>query len=114
MTKERLDGLYLLLLGAAVCILLGGVLASIAPAKMSDFNAVFYGARCVIHHSNPYQSDQVLREFKADGGQFPSNPAISRPYQRAILSSINLPTSLFLIAPFAYLSSGTAHVLWMI
>jgi hypothetical protein len=114
MTKERLDGMYLLVLGAAVCILLGGVLASIAPAKMSDFNAVFYGARCVIHHSDPYQSNQVLREFKADGGQFPSDPAISRPYQRAILSSINLPTSLLLIAPLAYLSSGTAHLLWMI
>ena len=114
MTKERLDGLYLLLLGAAVCILLGGVLASIAPAKMSDFNAIFYGARCIIHHADPYQSNEVLREFQADGGQFPSDPAIAHPYQRAILSSINLPTSLLLIAPLACLPSSAAHMLWLI
>src|SRR5512141_1165676 len=109
MTKERLDGLYLLLLGAAVCILLGGALASIAPAKMSDFNSIFYGARCIIHHADPYQSNEVLREFQADGAQFPSDPAIARPYQRAILSSINLPTSLLLIAPLACLPSIVAH-----
>lgn len=113
-TKERLDGLYLLFLGAAVCILLGSVLSAIAPAKMSDFNAVFYGSRCLIHHSDPYQSDNVLREFRMDGGRFPSDPAIARPYQRAILSSINLPTSLMLVAPFAWLPSGPAHLLWMI
>ena len=114
MTKERLDGLYFLLLGAAVCILLGGVLASIAPAKMSDFNAIFYGARCVIHHTDPYQSSEVLREFQADGAQFPADPAIARPYQRAILSSINLPTSLLLIAPLACLPSAVAHALWLV
>lgn len=114
MTKERLDGLYLLLLGAAVCILLGGVLASIAPAKMSDFNAIFYGARCAIHHADPYQSSEVLREFLADGAQFPSDPAIARPYKRAILASINLPTSFLLIAPLAGLPSSVAHVLWLI
>ena len=114
MTKERLDGLYLLLVGAAACILLGGVLASIAPAKMSDFNAIFYGARCIIHHADPYQSSEVLREFQVDGAQFPSDPAISRPYQRAILTSINLPTSFLLIAPLACLPSSVAHVVWLI
>jgi hypothetical protein len=113
MTRERLDGLYLLLLGGIVFLLLGLMLENIAPAPMSDFKAIYYGARAVIHHDNPYQDGVILREFLADGAQFPADPIISRSVQRAILVCINLPTSLFLVAPFAYLAYGTAHVLWM-
>jgi hypothetical protein len=114
MTKERLDGLYLLLLGVAMCILLGGVLEGAASAPMSDFKAIYYGARCVIDHRDPYQSSEILREFLADGGQFPADPSVARPYRTAILTCINLPTSLFLVVPLAYLSWGLSHVLWMI
>jgi hypothetical protein len=113
MTKERLDGLYLLLLGALVFLLLGGVLENVAASPMSDFKAIYYGARCVIHHSDPYQDGTILREFQADGGQFPADPNISRSVQRAILVCINLPSSLFLVAPFAYLAYPLSHLLWM-
>jgi hypothetical protein len=114
MTKAQLDGLYLLLLGSVVFILLGGVLENVAPAPMSDFKAVYYGARCLIQHTDPYKNGEILRVYQADGGQFPSDPIISRSVRRAILVCINLPTSLFLIAPFAFLPWGLAHVLWMI
>ena len=77
MTKQRLDGLYLLLLGTAVGMLLGGVLLSIAPAKMSDFKAIYYGACCLIHHSDPYQSSQILREFEANGEK------LDQPYSKS-------------------------------
>ena len=113
MTKERLDGLYLLLLGGLVFLLLGGVLENVAASPMSDFKAIYYGARCVIHHSDPYQNGTILREFQADGGQFPADPIISRSVQRAILVCINLPSSLFLVAPFAYLAYPLSHLLWM-
>lgn len=114
MSKERLDGLYLLLLGSIAFLLLGIVLENIVLSPMSDFKAIYYGARCVIHHNNPYKNGEILREFQADGGQFPADPIISRSVQRAILVCINLPTSLFLVAPFAYLAYGTSHVLWMV
>ena len=84
------------------------------PAPMSDFKAIYYGARCIIHHSNPYQNGEILREFQADGGQFPSDPGISLSVQQAVLVCINLPTSLFLVAPFALLAYGPSHALWMI
>jgi hypothetical protein len=113
MTKERLDGIYLLLLGSLVFLLLGGVLENNAPAPMSDFKAIYYGARCIIHDSDPYQNGEILREFRADGGKFPLDPSVSQPVKRAILVCINLPTSLFLVAPFAYLPYGPSHVLWM-
>jgi len=113
MKKERVDGLYLLILGSVVFLLLGGVLENVAPAPMSDFNAIYYGARCVIHGTNPYQDGAILNEFHANGGRFPADPTISRSVQRAILVCINLPTSLFLMVPFAALGYQASHLLWM-
>ena len=113
MKRERVDGLYLLILGSLVFLLLGGVLENVAPAPMSDFNAIYYGARCVTHGANPYRGGAILNEFQADGGRFPADPTISRSVQRAILVCINLPTSLFLMAPFAVLGYHASHLLWM-
>ena len=110
MTKARLDGLYMLLLGSVVFILLGGVLEKVAPAPMSDFKAVYYGARCIIQHTDPYRNGEILRVYQADGGQFPSDPIISRSVRRAILVCINLPTSLFLVAPFREFCRGDWHM----
>jgi hypothetical protein len=114
MTKARLDGLYLLVLGGLIFLLLGAILERANPAPMSDFKAVFYAARCVLDHTNPYKDGEILRMYQADGGQFPSDPVLARSAQRAIVVCINLPTALFLIAPFAILSWGVAHLLWMI
>ena len=114
MAKARLDGLYLLLLGGMILLMLGAILERASPAPMSDFKAVYYGARCVLQHSNPYQDGEILRMYEADGGRFPSDPTSSRSARRAILVCINLPTALFLVAPFAILSWGPAHVFWMV
>jgi len=114
LTRERLDGLYLMLLGGVVFLLLGVVLENIVPGPMSDFKAIYYAARCVIHHSDPYQDGEILKEYRADGGQFPADPNIARSVERAVLVCINLPTSLFLVAPFALLPWGPAHALWMV
>jgi hypothetical protein len=113
MTKARLDGLYLLLLGATVFVLLGTTLEHSAPAPMSDFKAVYYGARLLIQHTDPYKYGEILRAYQADGGTFPSDPDISRSVRRSILVCINLPVTLFLVSPFAMLPLVPAHMLWM-
>ena len=56
MTKARLDALYLLLLGSAVFLLLGAALEYSSPVSMADFKAVYYGARCMIQHVDPYRA----------------------------------------------------------
>jgi hypothetical protein len=81
---------------------------------LADFKAVYYGARCLLQHSDPYKPDEFLRVYLAEGGGFPSDPTVSRLFNRAVPVCINLPTSLFLIAPLAILAWGPAHVLWMI
>jgi len=113
MTKARLDGLYLLLLGGMIFLLLGGILERTNPAPMSDFKAVYYGARCILQHHNPYQDGEILRMYEGDGGTFPSDPTIARSARRAVLVCINLPTALFLVAPLAMLAWGPAHLVWM-
>jgi riboflavin transporter FmnP len=114
LTRERLDGLYLMMLGGVMFLLLGVVLENTVPGPMSDFKAIYYAARCVIHHSDPYKDGEILKEYRADGGEFPADPNIAQSVRRAVLTCINLPTSLFLVAPFALLPWGPAHALWMI
>jgi hypothetical protein len=113
MNGERRDGLVFLLLGCMVFLLLGVALENAVPGPMSDFKAVYYGARCVIHHNDPYKNGEILRLYQAEGGQFPSDPIISRSVRRAVLVCINLPTALFLTLPFAVLPWGLAHALWI-
>jgi hypothetical protein len=114
MTKARLDGLYLLVLGGLIFLMLGAILERANPAPMSDFKAVYYGARSVLDHSDPYKDGEILSRYLADGGKFPSDPILAHSARRAIVVCINLPTALFLVAPLALLSWGAAHVLWMI
>ncbi|MGD0831245.1 MAG: glycosyltransferase family 87 protein [Terracidiphilus sp.] len=80
---------------------------------MADFKAVYYGTRCLFQHSDPYRPADFLREYRAEGGLIPTEPAMVQLFLRAVPVCINLPTSLFLLAPLAILAWGPAHLLWM-
>jgi hypothetical protein len=112
--KARRDGLYLLLLGNAIFLLLGLALEFHSPFGMEDFKAVYYGARSLIQHHDPYQESELRAVYRADGGTFPSNSTNSRSVHDAISICINLPTTLFLVAPLAILPWGAAAALWMV
>ncbi len=113
MTKARLDGMYLLLLGSVVFLLLGTAAINVSPLSMLDFKGVYYGARCLIQHSDSYKESEILRVYHADGGGFPSDPLISSAYHGAITGSVYPPTTLLFLAPFALLAYGPAHLLWI-
>lgn len=113
MTRTRRIGLFWLLFSSIFFIAWGTALERTSPGGMIDFKAVYYGARCLMQHSDPYIEGEFLRVYRAEGGQFPSDPAISHLFSRAVLVCINMPTSLFLMVPFAILPWGLAHVLWM-
>lgn len=114
LTRARWIGPLLLLLSSGISILWGSALERNSPDAMWNFKAVYYGARCLIQHSDPYKEGEFLRVYQADGGKLPLEPDTSRLFQRSVLVCINLPTALFLTAPFAILEWGLAHVLWMI
>jgi hypothetical protein len=114
MTSTRRIALFFILLSSGISILWGFTLAHNSPGGMADFKAVYYGARCLIHHSDPYKESDFLGVFKSEGGEFPSDPTMSRLFRRAVPVCINLPTSLFIVAPLSWLTWGPAHLVWMV
>lgn len=104
---------FLILLSGGISILAGIGLESTSEAGLGNFRAVYYGARCLITHNDPYQSTDFLRVYRAEGGEFPTNPVKSRLFLRAVPVCVNLPTTLVFVTPFAVLPWGPAHLLWL-
>lgn len=112
MTKTRLDGLWLLLLGGCVVpMMLSLMVASPSPAVMQDFRVVYFPARCLIQHCDPYNESEVLHNYRAEGPERPTESATDR---LIVTRYIYPPTAFFLTVPFAMLPWGHAHLLWML
>ena len=111
MTKARLDGLYLVLLGSALFVSMGSVVGHTGSGMMEDFKLVYYQARCLLQHGDPYKPSETLRVYRAEGGKLPQSSG--GPPQDLTLA-VYPPTTLIFIAPFAMLPWAPAHVLWMI
>ena len=114
MTKIRRMSVFLVLLSSVISIATGVALDSNSPAGMANFRAVYYGARCLLQHEDPYQESEFLSVYRQQGGEFPSDPGKRRLFLRAVPVCVNLPTTLVLITPFALLTWGAAHVIWLI
>jgi hypothetical protein len=110
MTRARRDGLYFLLLGSLAFILLGAALIKGAQAPMLDFRALYYPARCLMQHCDPYNESEVLRVYQAEGAYSHLDTA----KQRLMVTRYGyLPTAFSFTVPFAMLPWGLAHVLWI-
>ena len=112
LTSTQRSAVLCLLFSSGIFILWGSFLTS-GPYGMFDFKGVYYGARCLIDHSDPYQPNEFLSEYLAQGGKLPSNAFDLQSYRSGLFRCINLPSSLFLVAPLAMLPWGLASVLWM-
>jgi uncharacterized membrane protein (UPF0136 family) len=109
MTRARLDGLYLLLLGGAVFSLLSVVLQNAAPMPVTDFRALYYPSRCLLQHHDPYMQSEVLRIYRAEGGDRSSDTAETR---QVATQDPYPPTAFTFTVPFAMLPWGPAKMLW--
>lgn len=116
MAIRNLKRMTVLLLCMGISVLLCSVMRRSIPSgiKMSDFGAVYYGARCAVMHEDPYDPGVVLREFTKEGGTFPSNPVVAKVFRIAITICVNLPTALFLAVPFALLPWQLVQFVWII
>jgi len=110
MTRARLDGLYFLLIGSLTFLLLGGVLENASTSPLGDFKGLYYPARCLIQHHDPYMKSEVLRIFQAEGGSHPLDSAETR---QVATQNPYPPTVFTLTLPLAMLPWGPAHLLWM-
>lgn len=107
----------------AVCCLLcvcscfslawGIAVARAARGVILDFKIVYYGARCLVQHCDPYNESELLRVYLAEGGE--SAPIAAEGYrsQMIVASQMYLPTAAVLIAPFGLLPWPVAYVCWI-
>ena len=108
MTRARRDGLCLVLLGSVAFLLLGIVLEQAAAAPMVDFKVVYYPARCLIQHRDPYMESEVRRIYAAEGETAQLDSAKTG---QIITRNMYPPSGLFLMVPFALLPWAGAHFL---
>jgi hypothetical protein len=106
----RRDGLVLLLLGGMIFVFLGLALEHASREPMVDFRVVYYPARALIQHSDPYDQAKVLSLYRAEGGD---NPADSEKVRQIVTRYIYLPSAFCFTVPFALLPWGPAHILWL-
>jgi hypothetical protein len=113
MPNVRLKSVLLILLCSAFSILTGRWLDQSSGAGASSYRAVYYGARCLLHHADPYNPDEFSRIYMAESGALPRDPARRPLFLRAVMVCVNLPTTLFLLIPLALVPWGLSHILWL-
>ncbi len=112
-TSAQRKALLCLFLSGAIFITWGSIIALTSYSGMGAFKAVFYGARCLIEHSDPYNPAVLQHAYEADGGRYSPDPAAAFLFRRAMLVCVNLPTSMLLVAPLALLPLKMASLFWM-
>jgi hypothetical protein len=109
MTKTRRIALAWILLASGISIC-WGFSAGQNGNGWVDFRAVYYGTRCLLEHHNPYKQSELEGVYRAEGGERPSETVVAH---QAVVLYVNVPTSFIVVAPFALLPWGPAHLLWL-
>jgi hypothetical protein len=111
MIKARTDGLYLMFLGTAVFLLMGFALENAAPVSTADFRLMYYSARCLLEHHDPYNPGELEHVYQAEGGTSPHDTAMTRTTETQYIYP---PTAFSITIPFAILPFRAAQMLWLL
>lgn len=109
-TQARRDGLRFMLLGCAIFLLIGAALENVAPVSTVDFRVVYYSARCLLDHRDPYSESALQDTYHREGGETPRDTEKTRQTETQY---IYFPTAFPFTIPFALFSFGPAHILWI-
>jgi hypothetical protein len=82
-------------------------------AALGDLRAIYYGARTVQAHHDPYNDKEFLQVYLQQGGTLPAEPERIHPFFRSVPVCVNLPPTLFVVLPLTLLGWGPAHFIWM-
>ena len=110
---KRSINVVLILLSCGISILTGVLLDRSSPGGTENYRAVYYGARCLLNHADPYNPADFERVYMAESGELPVSGVKRRLFLRATVVCVNLPTTIFLVLPLALLPWGISHVLWL-
>lgn len=109
MANSRRTGLALILLSGGISLLWGFSIAQTGN-RWVDFRAVYYGTRCLMQHRDPYNVGDLEDYYRAERGAPPGETEIAH---QGVTLYVNVPTTFVLVAPFALLPWGPAHLLWI-
>lgn len=107
-SRSKQDGLYLLVLGAAVFLLFGLFLQNSASDSREDFRAVVYGSRCLLHSCDPYNQDELFKFYEREFG----TPTALHFRSHTLTQYVNLPATILVTVPFALLSFKISSLVW--
>lgn len=118
MTKEMkrrsgggVDGLIFLFLGAATFLAIGFAWKRLSPIDMGDFKVVYYSARTLLAHGDPYSQAAVLEVYRAEGRENPAEPVLDRDVKTRFFYP---PTAFIVTVPIAILGFAAGKVVWML
>ena len=111
--SKRSMSVVLILLSSGISILTGILLDRASPGTTENYRAVYYGARCLLNHADPYKPADFLRVYMSESGELPVAPTKKQLFLRATVVCVNLPTALFLVVPLAMLPWSLSQFLWL-
>lgn len=109
--NDRRDGLVFLLLGAVAFLLLGIAWKHVSPIEMGDFKVVYYSARTLLQHGDPYSQHDVLAIYNAEGRENPAEPVIDHDVKTRYFYP---PTAFIITVPIALAGFSGGKIIWMI
>jgi hypothetical protein len=112
MTRNRRDGLQIVLLGGVLVFLIGAIIARVNHYGMSDFIQSYYAPRCLMQHHDPYQESQLWAVYSAEAKTLPTDPETLK-WMHEILLAPNIPTTMMLFVPLSLLPWQVAVTVWM-
>lgn len=84
------------------------------PLKMPDFAAIYYAARCSLHHRDPYNPGELAADFRAETASAPADPLAAKKARDVLTICDNIPTALLVVLPLALLPWAFAANFWMV
>lgn len=111
MNRRRPDGLIFVILGAVAFLVIGIAWRHVSSIEMGDFKVVYYSARCLLAHGDPYNEQAVLRVYYGEGREQPTEPVLDRDVKTRFFYP---PTAFLLTLPVAVLGYSVGAVVWTI
>lgn len=109
--KNHRDGLVFLLLGAIAFLTIGLAWKRVSPIEMGDFKVVYYSARTLLQHGDPYSQHDVLAVYNAEGRENPAESVLDRDVKTRYFYP---PTAFILTVPIALTGFAVGKIIWMI
>ena len=112
-TRVRLGILIMFSISSALSVLWGFALERAARGIIVDFKVVYYGARCLLESHDPYNENELMGVYLAEGGKAPASLAEQNKVRQIVALQVYFPTAfLYITYLFALLPLEICAPVW--